>query len=168
MFFVSFILGLVCFLMGGLLFIYKRKDFKENSSALKNWLESAKKIDYKHVYKQSVIAIDRQSRKIYLKNSTGKKTYDFSEIRSWRYNISMDKPERAHSRGLAYAIFEVGSLISTSRNNSSKTGLYISVKDIENPEWRIEFPYSKKMKDNKTKKELNKWMEILNQYIGDN
>jgi len=41
--------------------------------------------------------------------------------------------------------------------------LFVRTKDVDLPEWRIEFDYKPSMD-----RELKQWMEILTQFVGEN
>jgi hypothetical protein len=70
------------------------------------------------------------------------KTYPFSDIRQWHYVV----PARA-ATSLTDGLYMV-----------NKTGFFVSVRDVEHPEWRIQFRFEKQMKQ---------WIEIFEQSINE-
>jgi hypothetical protein len=96
---------------------------------------------HKHYHNKSGIGIDSTSRKIHLFAEKTDKIYNFSDIREWTTKYVTGGEEK---------------------NNKNKTGLFIHVRDIDNPVWQINFLYG-----THTDKELAKWMEILTQYLNE-
>lgn len=86
--------------------------------------------------------------------ATGAKTksYEFSAIRQWR--TSLQAPGVAFGGGLNGAMVNMVEMNRAAQN----TGLFLMVKDIENPEWHI------KITD---KKALSQWYEILHQELNE-
>lgn len=163
-------------LAGYLLIVYAvflwYKDYKEYRGG-KNWLKDVDTIDYKHQYKRDGIAVDKQNRKLYLKSGTNEKSYSFSDVREWSTNIASGGMSR--SRGSANigdvgaAVGEnIGENMRAKKENKRRTGLYINVKDVDNPKWKISFKYNGKKSSDELEQQLARWMEILNQSINEN
>lgn len=120
------------------------------------FLKSTTNCKYKYHYKQSGIGVDTDSRQLHLFSQGLDKIYSFSDVREWKINFSS-------GGGLVGGgLPSIGANIANDKQNKKETGLFILVRDIENPVWRIEFDYN-----NNTDKELNKWMEILRQSINE-
>jgi len=86
--------------------------------------------------------------------ATGKKTksYDFRDVRQWRISIQ--------NGGVVLGGGVNGAILNgmEAKRAAGNTGLFVSVRDIENPEWHIRFV---------DKAMLNKWYEILQQEINE-
>lgn len=109
---------------------------------------------YSHSSGKTAIAIDVEKKVIRLKDGKASKQYPFSDVRQWRTNISSGGEMLA--TGIALGSYAIGNNIRVARENRRQTGLFVSVRDIETPEWRIEMPNEKDQK---------RWMEILRQTI---
>ena len=109
---------------------------------------------YKYSFSNSgtgiAISPERKIVKLKLKNNV--KEYPFSDVRKWETNISSG----GHIMGGGTQV--LGHNIRTNRKNKVESGLFIKVKDIDNPEWRIAMM---------NKKEQNRWMEILQQTMNE-
>ena len=90
--------------------------------------------------------------KIILSTGARAKSYDFSSVRQWR--TSLQAPGMAFGGGLNGAMVNMVEMNRAAQN----TGLFLLVKDIEDPEWHI------KISD---KKVLSKWYEILHQELNE-
>ena len=120
-------------------------------------------VKYQHYYGKTGIALDTTNRKIHLKEGKKEKAYDFNEIKSWRYNISYGG-QSTGGGGLG----AVGHDISVNMRNKKESGFFVSVRDVENPEWRLAFRYMSGRWQRKMEIELKKWMEIFDQCINNN
>jgi hypothetical protein len=90
--------------------------------------------------------------KIILSTGAHTKSYDFSAVRQWR--TSLQAPGMAFGGGLNGAMVNAVELSRAAQNS----GLFLLVKDVENPEWHI------KITD---KKILSQWYEILHQELNE-
>lgn len=110
---------------------------------------------FKHFYAKTGIAVDTEKREVHLKDAAHYKVYRFDEIRSWEANTQ--------SGGLIYGggLNVLAANLANQRANRENTGLFIKVKDIDYPQWKIEFPQSQ------AKGELTRWMEILQQTLNE-
>lgn len=123
------------------------------------WLSSAK---YKHLWEGYGIAVDVEGKQVHLrgfcKGEPIERAYPFSDVRSWRYCISNTNVTTT-ATGLA-AVSALGDTLSAVRNDAKETGLFIRVKDIDVPEWKIGFKRSSDLEI-----VLQQWMETLEQTI---
>ena len=62
----------------------------------------------------------------------------------------------------------MGHDISVNMRNKKESGFFVSVRDVENPEWRLAFRYMSGRWQRKMEIELKKWMEIFDQCINNN
>lgn len=84
------------------------------------------------------------------------KTYRFNEVRNWTINDV--RAEQVYASG---GVFQGINAISNNANLRSKamgeSGLFVSVRDIERPEWQIWMK----------REEQKKWFEIMTQLINE-
>lgn len=132
-----------------------RKWSKTHDASVQEALDGA---TYKHVFKDWAIALDAPAQKLFLRSKfNGKpvsKTYSFSDIREWRRNITTG----GNVVGTGAQV--VGHNVAQAMMNEQESGFFVSVRDIEYPEWRIAFA-----PNNKRDMELKRWMEIFSQYV---
>jgi hypothetical protein len=105
---------------------------------------------YSFVNGNTAIAIYPDRKILLLKQGSMKKEYAFSDVRGWETNIQ--------SGGQIYAggSTALGMNIRTARENKNASGLFVTVRDINTPVYRI----------NMLKKaDQQRWMEILRQLI---
>lgn len=116
---------------------------------------SVESLKYKHFYAKTGIAIDTEKREIHLKDRSTYKVYRFDQIRTWESNVQ--------TGGGVYGggMNGVMANLANANANNARTGLFIKVKDVDFPEWKIEFPLGS------AKKELARWMEILQQTLNE-
>jgi hypothetical protein len=110
---------------------------------------------FKHFYAKTGIAVDTEKQEVHLKDGANYKVYRFDEIRSWEANTQ--------SGGMVYGggVNAFAANLANQRANRENTGLFIKVKDVDFPQWKIEFPQAK------AKQELTRWMEILQQTLNE-
>ena len=108
---------------------------------------------YKYSFSNSGtgIALSPEQKIIKLKDKRNVKEYPFSDVRKWSTNISTG----GQVMGSGHYI---GHNIAVNRKNKIESGLFIQVKDIDNPEWRVAML---------NKKEQSRWMEILQQTLNE-
>ncbi len=116
---------------------------------------SVNDLRFKHFHAKTGIAVDTEKREIHLKNGANYKVYRFDEIRSWEANTQ--------SGGMIYGggVNALAANLANQRSNKENTGLFIKVKDIDYPQWKIDFPQAK------ARQELTRWMEILQQTLNE-
>lgn len=112
-------------------------------------------LKFKHFYAKTGIAVDTEKQEIHLKDRSNYKVYRFDQIRSWESNV------RTGGGVYGGGMNGVAANLANMRANRESTGLFIKVKDVEFPEWKIEFPLGS------AKKELTRWMEILQQTLNE-
>ena len=134
-----------------LLFGAKGDSGSESSSAAKAFGLGAK---YVYVADDTGIAVDSNQETVRLKNGSLIQTYPFSDIRGWSTNLASGG-EIIGATGTA-AIGAGGANLRTGLQNRKNTGLFVSVRDIDHPEWRIDMPNENNQK---------RWMEIMRQSI---
>lgn len=121
-----------------------------------NWLAQYPNARYSHHTYKSGIALDDQERVIHLLEGKVSKTYSYDDVRSWNTNIQTGGEFYGGGLGGAIGTIQAG------MNNMKNTGLFITVKDVEHPEWRINLC---KPNHRDARKIHAKWMEILQQSL---
>ncbi len=117
--------------------------------------------EYKHVFSNTAIALNTKQRKVILASGEAMKSYDFSQIKSWKYEMYESGPTLGTGAdGLSQAIRVAAEGM---KYNNANSGIFIQVKDIEFPEWRIAFNFADTKKP--ARKEMLKWMEIFDQFV---
>lgn len=119
--------------------------------------EFLKSADYSHTFRKCAIAVDVKNQRVYLAQNGKSKIYDYADIRGWRTNLS--------SGG---AVFGAGmhaamANMANSNQNIKSSGFFVRVKDVDHPEWQIQFKYNKQYDH-----ELKRWMEIFEQKVNNN
>lgn len=117
--------------------------------------ESAAVADgYKYCFNSegSAIAACPERRLLRLTDGKKQKEYPFADVRSWDSNLATG----GHfiSGGMA----AVGHNIRISGENKRNSGLFVHVRDIDNPVWRINMLAAQ---------DQQRWMEILRQTVND-
>ncbi|WP_064515970.1 DUF4755 domain-containing protein [Buttiauxella gaviniae] len=159
----------VAWLLAGAFIIFsaipKYLDKRKNHSTIDYFNENNDGYYY-HEFDKTSLLIDINKKAIKLKEKNKEKTYSFDELREWRYSLE--------SAGKMLGIGITNTLIAKSQNDINKlrdeknSGFFVSVKDIENPEWQIKF-FPKKGRFNNdeglrdTEIQMKKWMEVFSQ-----
>lgn len=102
------------------------------------------------------IAINKAARTLTLLINGFNKTYPYADVREWE-----SRKERAGQVvgvGLQGGLAAMGANARAERDASANTGFFITVRDVENPQWRIA------MKDQAIQA---RWMEILRQELNE-
>lgn len=116
------------------------------------FMSAAQGIDprFVHFHDASGIAVDAKHRRLILANNNSIRTYGFDDVRehtcAWRTGGQSNKSG-------------IGNLIRDAKNeldNREASGVFVWVKDIDHPEWRIGF---------RSKKKAQRWHEILQQAL---
>lgn len=100
----------------------------------------------------TAIAVDPVGRRIKLKEGRSVKEYDLKDVRGWRTN-RQSGGTTVHG-GMAGFMHNVNA----AAENTRASGIFVSVRDIDFPEWRI------KLYDRKSQA---RWMEILDQAVNE-
>lgn len=172
-FIVAFFIGLILFsqdsmgvtgplfTLGGLALliwsgwnIIKRLFGKDQDSA-KGIPDQVKDLKFKHFHGKTGIAIDTANREVHLKDGPNYRVYGFDQVRSWETKF------QAGGQVYGGGLNGLAVNLANARSNAENTGLFIKVKDVEFPEWKVDFP------GRAAKKELTRWMEILQQTLNE-
>lgn len=117
--------------------------------------EMTEGLPYRHFFEDSGIALDPEKKEIHLYLKPNYKKYKFEDIR--RFETNIQSGGAVFGTGLAVAAANAAS----AQSNAKNSGLYIDVRDIDFPRWKISF------NARKNEKELPRWMEILRQHINE-
>ena len=141
------------------------------------WLSTVEKCKYKYAWDGNGIAVSPESRSLFLttqiKDSVVRKSYNFSDVREWGYNIvttaSKTQENIDGTRGILGAISSCSHAVGRNVTESiafehaqKQTGLWIKVADVEYPIWFVPFEFGKDMKV-----QILRWMEILQQCVNE-
>lgn len=102
------------------------------------------------------IAINKAAQTLTLLIGGFHKTYAFTEVREWE--TRKERAGQVVAMGVAGGLAAAGANARASRDAEANTGLFVVVKDVGNPKWRIA------MKD---ESQQARWMEILRQAINE-
>ncbi|RLM18075.1 hypothetical protein BIY29_18700 [Brenneria alni] len=124
---------------------------------------------YSHTLLNSSMKLDSKERLIFLKDGNNEKTYSFDDIKEWKYNISHGN--EIEGAGLSLNAANINNM--RMFKNRAETGFFISMRDIQNPEWQIQFfPKEGSFKSQKglkdLQKQMNQWMEVFDQVVNEN
>ena len=122
-----------------------KKVTEERIEKADDWSLSTKDCQFKHFYNGSRIALDTNNMIIYLSQNGIQRSYPFSDIRYFEYFYRKDLG---------------GSSFRQLISHRAESGFFVTVRDIDYPKWRIEFPYNKEIEKN-----LLRWMEIFRQHV---
>lgn len=129
-----------------------------SSKSTPAWVSQFENIQYSNEFANTGIAIDGANQKIHLMENGFTKTYSFSDVRDWKTNLQ--------TGGHIYGGGAQGMLANSATNagNVKSSGLFISVKDIEHPEWHVKLCLPGNKEDRKIHA---RWMEIMKQTINE-
>ncbi|MCX7557748.1 DUF4755 domain-containing protein [Xanthomonadaceae bacterium JHOS43] len=108
------------------------------------------------------IAVSASRRIVRLKDASRIKDYQFGDVRSWEAKLLTGGMTHVYGgaglSGINANAQAMGANIGQAMRNKSESGLFLSVKDIDKPTWRINML-------NKT--DLDRWMEVLQQFVNE-
>lgn len=104
------------------------------------------------------IGLDPDRRMVKLIEGKKEKEYPFSDVREWETNLASGGSVVHLSGGLAGGLMAGAHNAGVAARNRRESGLFVKVRDIDNPVWRI---------DMLRKADQERWMEILRQKINE-
>lgn len=113
---------------------------------------------YSHMEGHTGIALVPDERVIRLKNGPFIKQYTFADVRAWRVNSQSGGGIINTSTNLASSVAAASANSRIRRENQQASGLFVQMRDIDMPEWRIDMP---------SQQQQARWMEIMRQLIND-
>lgn len=132
------------------LFKPKVKDIRNEIAAL------AGNAKFVHVENDTAIALNEKSKEVFLVKPSLMKKYTYADIREW--TVKEQSAGETVGIDFASAVAAAGANSRAEQAAMANTGLFIRVKDIDHPEWRV----SMFRKDDR-----NRWFEILTQEINE-
>ena len=148
-------------------------NFKLENDNLTQWETQFSDFPFRHYWNGYGIAIDPQGERIFLQSfhfgSSIQKIYSFDDLREWRYQIakggkvSYGPVIGSVTANIALDIRAKRENAEITKNNELESGFFVTVKDINMPEWQIRFPNTPTLDF-----ELKRWMEIFRQYVNEN
>lgn len=108
---------------------------------------------YSFTDKDTGIGIYPDKRTVLLMQGKNRKEYGFADVRGWETNLQTGG--NVVGQGVQVASHN----LRTALENKKASGLFVKVRDIDHPEWRINML---KTEDQK------RWMEIMRQLINEN
>ena len=109
---------------------------------------------YQHVEAGTAIVINPTTRRVALAQGAHAKVYDFADIRSW--DARKESASGTVGIGLQGTIAAGSQNIAASRQADQNTGLFLTMRDTENPLWRISMFEAR---------DRARWAEILRQQV---
>lgn len=156
------VLGFILILAGICYIIWRVLVGAADESKGKQWMESFKTSQYKFAHGDFGIAVDQTH--LHLCEDGYTKAYKFEDVRSWKTNLETGG-NIVYGGGSVTHAFAVGSANRTQeKNNEKNTGLFVTVRDIDKPVWRIRFSDDA----DGEKRQQARWFEILNQTLNEN
>lgn len=111
---------------------------------------------FDHAEAGSGVAVSRSARTLSLRLGETWKTYPFTDVRGWETN--KEQAGQVIAGNVSGAMAALGPNLRASQEAAAATGLFVTVRDIDNPKWRIA------MSNTQTQA---RWMEILQQAINE-
>lgn len=111
---------------------------------------------FDHAEADTAIALNKQAKTLSLLMGGFCKTYPYAAIREWQ--SIKETASSVVGVGVAGGLAAVGASERMKRDAAANTGFFVTVRDVENPKWRIE------MKDEGTQ---DRWMELLRQEVNE-
>lgn len=164
----------VAWLLAGAFIIFtaipKYLDKRKNHSTI-DYLNENNDGYYYHEFDKTALLLDLNKKTLKLKDKGKEQTYPFSDIKTWRYDLT--------SSGKIIGVGITNGIIAKSQNDSNRlkdaknSGFFISVKDIQNPEWQIKFfPKKGRFSDDvgfrDTELQMKRWMQVFEQVLNKN
>ena len=128
------------------------RNFQATHAALLSEAGVASGAGFDHVEDRTGIAINRATRTLVLTAGEVSKTYRYADVREWS--------SRKETAGVALggSVQALGANVKMEREAKKNTGLFITVRDVDHPQWRVSM---------KNEKDRLRWVEILQQEINE-
>ena len=161
----SFAVWMGAALIAFLIFMVVLKNSNESAktSIGEKWKAKFPNASYSYAYGHDGIAVDEKNLKVQLMEEGHHKEYPLSAVRSWRANFASGGEIIAVGGSAINAMGVIAANRKQANANLSATGLFVSVKDVDKPEWRVKFSDD----EIEEKKQQNRWCEILTQVINE-
>jgi len=153
-------LGLAIALAPLVLTLHARRVARRDDQALLQAARSAAGVSaeapYQHVEAGTAIVLNPSARRMALAQGAQAKVYEYADIRSWE--ARKESAGGAVGIGLEGTIAAGSQNIAASKRADQNTGLFLTMRDIENPLWRISMFDAG---------DRARWSEILRQQVNE-
>lgn len=150
--------GLVALVWAGYKFKSGPAPAKAGRGGLDEALGVMRALPFQHFADKTGIAVDPAQRTLHLMAGGVYKAYSFAEVRTWSTNL--------HHGGVVYGsgLNVAVANLANARQNAEASGLFVEVRDIDHPLWKIRFS-TKKIQE--CEMQLARWSEILRQHLSE-
>lgn len=140
-----------------LMFAYKKFRIKKWNASTRDVFGESDGM-WSHEFGSTAMKLDEKRGLIHLKEENKQKTYPFSAIKEWRYNLSTTRERAGINKELDRT------------HDFRESGFYISVDDVQYPEWRVMFfpqkgDFNSQEGIRDTELQLKRWMNIFDNVI---
>lgn len=143
-----------------LMFAYKKFRIKKWNASTRDVFGESDGI-WSHEFGPTAMKLDEKKGLLHLKEENKQKTYPFSAVKEWRYSLSTTRQRTGLDRELDRT------------HDFRESGFYISVDDVQYPEWRVMFfpqkgDFNSHEGNRDTELQLKRWMHIFDKIINKN
>ena len=140
-----------------LMFAYKKFRIKKWNASTRDHFGEQDGM-WSHEFGSTSMKLDQHRGLIHLREENKQKTYPFSAVKEWRYNLSTTRQRTGLDRELDRT------------HDFKESGFYITVNDVQYPEWRVMFfpqkgDFNSQDGIRDTELQLKRWMHIFNNVI---
>lgn len=144
-----------------LMFAYKKFRIRKWNANTKDYFNSNNDGIWSHEFGPTWMKIDEHKGLIHLKEENKQKSYPFSAIKEWRYNLTTNIQRTGTQKELDRT------------HNFRESGFFITVDDIQYPEWRVMFfpqkgDFNSQEGSRNTEIQLKRWMQVFDNVINKN
>ncbi|MGC1072355.1 DUF4755 domain-containing protein [Pantoea agglomerans] len=141
-----------------LMFAYKKFRIKKWNASTRDYLNTKNDGIWTHEFGSTWMKIDEQKEIIHLKEENKQKSYPLSAVKEWRYNLTTNRQRTGIEKEVDRT------------HNFQDSGFFITVDDIQYPEWRIMFfptsgDFNSLEGSRNTEVQLKRWMQIFDKVI---
>lgn len=140
-----------------LMFAYKKFRIKKWNASTKDVFGESDGM-WSHEFGPTAMRLDEKRKLIHLREGNKQKTYPFEAVKEWRYNLSTTRERVGINKELDRT------------HDFSESGFYISVDDVQYPEWRVMFfpqkgDFNSQEGIRDTELQLKRWMHVFDKII---
>ncbi|MEI2683669.1 DUF4755 domain-containing protein [Erwinia aphidicola] len=141
-----------------LMFAYKKFRIKKWNASTSDYFNNNNDGIWSHQFGPTWMKIDEQKGLIHLKEENKQKSYPFSAVKEWRYNLTTNRQRTGTEKELDRT------------HNFNESGFFITVDDIQYPEWRVMFfptsgDFNSQEGSRNTEIQLKRWMQVFDNVI---
>lgn len=140
---------------------YKKFRIKKWNASTRDYFNTNNDGIWSHEFGPTWMKIDEQKGIVHLKEENKQKSYPFSAIKEWRYNLTTNRQRTGIEKEIDRT------------HNFQDSGFFITVDDIQHPEWRVMFfpisgDFNSQEGSRNTEIQLKRWMRIFDKVINRN